>query len=565
MSGLSTIINIATSGVLAQQTAIAATAENVANITTPDFSRREVNFQSDPVPGQFSGVTADVTRAGANQFLQSSALSSVSETNALSSVADALSRITGTLSDSGDGLSFSSQIDTAIASLAELNASPASATAQIEAITNLDAAFDAFARTRSAITAEADQALLGFDFNIDRANQLLSEISTLNNQIGTGDNGGAQDALASSLSELSGLISISTNFDEIGRATVTTGAGRVLANANGFAGLVFSENDLSLGVTAISQTGPGLDPSNQPLIVNNIANEISGGSIGGALALLTDALPTISQLISSVEADFAATLNNAASGNSNFPASSILSASIIAQDAAFQNLSGQTSLARIDDNGFLLGRVDIDFDAQSLTIDNAGPISFVPTLDGLVSALDGIVGLSANLNGDLLSIEDSNGNGLSLANDSAGFSSLFGFNPIISSNGNGFEVNDTIRANPNELAAGRIDLSGVSIGELVTGANNGQGAATLFEAGRVQSENLANAIGQIGSLSVDATNRAAIAQAFNEEVSARLIEESGVNLEEELSNLILFQRSFNANARILSVADELYQSVLALI
>ena len=32
MSGLSTIINIATSGVLAQQTAIAATAENIAKL-----------------------------------------------------------------------------------------------------------------------------------------------------------------------------------------------------------------------------------------------------------------------------------------------------------------------------------------------------------------------------------------------------------------------------------------------------------------------------------------------------------------------------------------------------
>jgi flagellar hook-associated protein 1 FlgK len=40
---------------------------------------------------------------------------------------------------------------------------------------------------------------------------------------------------------------------------------------------------------------------------------------------------------------------------------------------------------------------------------------------------------------------------------------------------------------------------------------------------------------------------------------------SGVSLDEEMTNLIRFQRAFEASARLITVADELYQSVLAMV
>jgi len=39
---------------------------------------------------------------------------------------------------------------------------------------------------------------------------------------------------------------------------------------------------------------------------------------------------------------------------------------------------------------------------------------------------------------------------------------------------------------------------------------------------------------------------------------------SGVSLDEELTNLLSFQRSFEASARLITVADELFQTVLAM-
>lgn len=41
--------------------------------------------------------------------------------------------------------------------------------------------------------------------------------------------------------------------------------------------------------------------------------------------------------------------------------------------------------------------------------------------------------------------------------------------------------------------------------------------------------------------------------------------ESGVDLNEELTNMILFQRSFQANARVISAANEMLQSLIGMV
>ncbi|MCH8685480.1 flagellar basal body rod C-terminal domain-containing protein [Pedomonas mirosovicensis] len=40
---------------------------------------------------------------------------------------------------------------------------------------------------------------------------------------------------------------------------------------------------------------------------------------------------------------------------------------------------------------------------------------------------------------------------------------------------------------------------------------------------------------------------------------------SGVNLDEELSNMIVFQNSYNAAARLITTAKEMYDTLLAVV
>ena len=199
-------LNTAVSGLFANQRAIAATSENIANVNTPNFSRREAHFETDAIPHQFVGVDVDIVRAATDRFLQSAAFGGAADAAASTAIADALSRIEASLGAPGGNISFANRLDEAFAALTQLSANPSSSAAKADALNSLKAAFDAFARTGAAIAAESDAALGRLDLDISRANALLDEIYRLNQVVQ--DSPGAADLLDQRLSELSSLVSI---------------------------------------------------------------------------------------------------------------------------------------------------------------------------------------------------------------------------------------------------------------------------------------------------------------------------------------------------------------------
>jgi len=52
--------------------------------------------------------------------------------------------------------------------------------------------------------------------------------------------------------------------------------------------------------------------------------------------------------------------------------------------------------------------------------------------------------------------------------------------------------------------------------------------------------------------------------ALAKELNNRQLEVSGVNLDEEMSNLVKFQHSYQAAAKMISTADQMWQTVLGL-
>ncbi|MFN9542852.1 MAG: flagellar basal body rod C-terminal domain-containing protein, partial [Alphaproteobacteria bacterium] len=49
---------------------------------------------------------------------------------------------------------------------------------------------------------------------------------------------------------------------------------------------------------------------------------------------------------------------------------------------------------------------------------------------------------------------------------------------------------------------------------------------------------------------------------IQEEVMARRDSSEGVNLDEELANMMMFQQAYNASARMMGVAREMFQTLL---
>ena len=449
---LTVALNTAVSGLFANQNAIAATSENIANVNTENFARREARFVTDAIPGQFAGVNVEIARAGVNRFLQSAGYAGAADAGATSVVADAIARVEAILGTPGDNLSFSNRLDEAFAALTQLSAAPSSVAAKAVAVNALDAAFAAVNRTLDAVDSETVAADAQLQAQTARANTLLEEIFNLNQIVS--DSNGAGDEIDARLNELANLININVTRDDDGRVTVATASGQLLANAGGYAALGFS------GGASATISLSNVDPVSgaQTLVAGNINAEITGGEIGGLIALRNVELPALRQIVENAARGIATELNTVYAGNAS-------------------------------------------------------------------------VGATAPVT-----------------------------TPLVVETGGGFFVNAAILADPAQFAAARP--SGGAAG----GANDGSGAAALASLANSSAANdVATAVTQIGAAARIASDASATAASFAADIETRLASEGGVNLDEELSNLILFQRAYNANARVIAAVDELYQSLLSIL
>ena len=138
-------------------------------------------------------------------------------------------------------------------------------------------------------------------------------------------------------------------------------------------------------------------------------------------------------------------------------------------------------------------------------------------------------------------------------------------------------IRSEILDQPNLLSLGQFDQS-VGVGQTALTDGDQRGALALQrlettlvafdDAGELQgasvtlSQYTANWLGNVGLMARRATNLEEDNQALQLEIDQRQADVSGVNMDEELANLIVFQNAYNAAARVLSSVQELYDELL---
>lgn len=160
-------------------------------------------------------------------------------------------------------------------------------------------------------------------------------------------------------------------------------------------------------------------------------------------------------------------------------------------------------------------------------------------------------------------------------------SQLFGLGIIQRSNrANAFQVNQTLMADPTKLALGKLDLS-VAAGQPALRAGDGRGALALADAGdQVANFRASGSLGDVamtvsryaaefgGSIGRDAAaadNRKQGAASVMGEATGRRQAVEGVNLDEELVRLQSYQQAFNASARMIQAASDLFEVLVKIV
>jgi len=356
MSDLLGSLSVAARSLDAQALGLQVTGDNIANVNTPGFARRTVDFAEvppDTLGGPGNGVDVVAIRAERDAFIEAQLRYEQPTQAREQAIADSLSRIQAALGDPGSSLdAVLTQFYNAFGALAQ---DPTSAVARQQVVVQGQLLATTFHDVDFRLTSAQQDADAQVRASVDQINALGAQIASLNAKVsgaGGAANESARDQLNQALRSLSQLIDIGVVMQADGSATVSVGNGRAL---------VVGSNAYQLGVAPRAGTG-FVDITAGGFV---ITGEVTGGALGGFLqvrdVLLTDYRSRLDDLAygvaTSVNAAHAAGYDLSGNPGGDFfvPPTAVAGAaqslSVSAAIAANPNLVAAASTPSPGDNG----------------------------------------------------------------------------------------------------------------------------------------------------------------------------------------------------------------------
>lgn len=622
MSLLGALSN-AMSGLSVAQHALDVTASNVSNVNTEGYTRKLARQEAVILDGQGAGVRAQDTSRAVDDFLNLRSMLQAARLGRSSVANDYLdsaqARLFGAPGDTSQGVS--SRLSALAVAAGDLAADPAKAS---NAGTVVSAAQD-LARELGRVGAEvqdlrtqADQAI---GQEVQSINGELSALHTLNGEIAaSGPQAALLDRRDALLQSLASRIDLTVTQNQRGTVEVHAGSGMTLLDGDlrqlvyapassvttstVFGAIsVYQAEDLDprTGSPLAGATGrtlvtggvrAALTPELQADAVSDqaqtIVSPLQGGRLQGLLEARDVTLPGLADQLGELAGMTAQALNAAHNRATALPPPDQLT-------GTRTDLSGFAGAAR----GGTAYVAVVDCTTGSVAATVAVDMSSVGDATDVVAQLNaGLGGYgTASINGSgALELKAATGYGLAIdENDSSvaitdtagharsfGFSHFFGLNDLLvadGSNPTGLTVRADIAADAGRLGRARLDVAvGPPPVGTLGGSGDGRGAQALADAFTTtqsavaragiagRSYSLADYAAEIAAHTASAASAATHAadgdQALADDLAARQSAVSGVDLDEEMSRLVLFQQAYGASARVLAITSQLFDELL---
>ncbi len=305
MGSLSASLNISTQSLQSEQTAIQTTANNIANVNTPGYSRQVANFEENP-PVQIgtltlgAGVQISQITSLRDAILDLRVNQETQQQGSLNSFISGGQQIQSLFNEtSGTGLQ--APLTAFFNSLSQLSASPSDANTRqgvITAAQNLATTFNQTSHNLSSIQRSVD---ISVSQSVSQINTLTSQIAAVNVQVadatGTGQNPGPFiDQRQQLLTQLSNLVDVSTIDAGKGSITLTTSNGSPL---------VVGGQSYQLSAQANSTTG-FQDIYSQGA---DITSKITGGELAGQIQIRDQEIPSALSSLDALASGLATAVN----------------------------------------------------------------------------------------------------------------------------------------------------------------------------------------------------------------------------------------------------------------
>ena len=516
---LTSIMNIANSGMHAAQTQLRVVSDNVANVNTPGYVRKIADQQSTATQGVGSGVEVARIRLATDRFLQAASLNAGAEAGRQGVRYELFDRIQTLFGDPSGDNSFFTGVDDLFAAFSSVSESPTSSPLRQDILYQAQALFDQGAAIGKNIQATREEADGRLRTAVDTANDLLSQIEDLNKTIAaaaaSGDDAtGSQTTQATLLGQLSQLMDIKVTGRANGGVMVRTGTGALLAG-QGHATLAYSPAgsiDANSAFNEVWVTEPG---GQKRALLDSVAS----GEIKGLVELRDVDAPAAAERLGELMAKVADELNRAHNANASVPAPTSLTGRNTGQSwaTAIAGFTGTTNIVTTNASGVVQQRAEIVFGAGGAITINGGASSAANFEADLEAALGGQVDF--RFQNGTMSLTSTGVNGIAIADDPTapaskvgrGFSHFFGLNDLVSTTQPAFYETGLSGTSSLGLAAGgALTLrftgeSGARLKDVTIAAP--AGAATVDDL-LAALNNPATGAGRYGQFSLDAATGA---------------------------------------------------------
>ncbi|MCB0353432.1 MAG: flagellar hook-associated protein FlgK [Bdellovibrionales bacterium] len=550
MSFTSKILNNAVSAINAQQAIIANSGNNIANVNTPGYTRRVVNLET-RFGSQTGGLAigngvqiGSITRI-TDLFLEGLSRSSAGERSYYEVQNSFLQRTESLFSLTGEGDTIGSAFTEFVSSLDNLTLNPSSIELRSDVLERAQDLVNSISTTYNNLAELQSEAQDRLDAEVGVVNTLTSQIAQLNGVIaGREASGGLaaderdqRDLLMQQLSERieydsvenpdgSVNISLSNGFPLV--AGVNSRSLDVTTEPNGTASNATLLDGTSMGFIVYDYDTTGLSPAHLDLtsVLKN-----GTGSIGGLLAIRGTApisasgafaadgvLVDFASRVEAIAQNLVQVFNNAYQGNDTDGATAGVQSDAVDLDGNRPGMMGFFSLSGLT-NGDIDG-ADGSVADQIVSQDELRALQTNGTITSVAS---------------LLQVAISDPRAIAAAQDdgAAGIAGLEGDATNLTG------VISAISAAQDFGAVGSFSRSGVTFNQVYN-----------------------ELVGRVGNVASRTSIDYSVAESSYTATQAKRDEVSAVSLDEEFTNLIKFQKAFEANARVLRIGGELLDSIL---
>ncbi|MFQ5774597.1 MAG: flagellar hook-associated protein FlgK [Kiloniellaceae bacterium] len=593
---LSVALQNALSGLQANESIIQVISNNVTNANTEGYTRKAAVPVSRTLDAQGRGVEiGNIARVVDERLLTDLRrnLASLGDARAQDFYYRRILDQFGTLSSNS---SLTAGLTDLATNLQNMAATPESTTHRAEVVTAavaLAQQLNAMSTQVQTLRFDADKEITS---KIDLFNGELEKIADLNRKIEAAQAVGdptaeLEDFRDQAINKISELIDVRYFKRKSGEIVVTLPDGKVLADkkanrlSHTAAGALSA--DISYpgkGITAILSGG------------TDVTLSIASGELKGLIEVRDTILPNLQaelDLLTQTLRDELNALHNAGTGRP--PPNTLTGTRTFAAPSTDTiTLSGATRIAAVDANGNFVAHFDLA----------AGTYTIQQIESQIDTNLSGFATASTSLGGPLSISATNSANGIAVVDLGAqtvthvngakfsGFSNYFGLNDL-------FVTPGRIQGDPNPGLAALIQvrsdivsdparLSRGTLSAVTTPAPKaGDPAIAAGDASIAQAladkfiENLQ--FTAAGNLAITTTTLAGYAsdilstnavgaavaekamsfrEALSQELSFRTQEVSGVNIDEELRNLVLYENAYGATARIVQVVDDLFELLI---